>query len=84
MDLCEEQFTHKCNFCEKSFFTKTILELHMKSVHEKKKCDFCDEEFASGKVLKNHVHNHHNNISFECDVCEKVFTKEELFLNFIS
>ena len=62
MDLSETDFNHKCNFCEKTFFNKTILELHMKSVHDKKKCDFCGEEFASDKILYTHVYNHHNNI----------------------
>ena len=72
MDLSERHFNHKCNFCEKSFLTKTILELHMKSVHDKKRCEFCDEEFASDKNLKSHVYNHHSKVSFQCNLCEKI------------
>ena len=60
----EENFSHKCDFCEKSFFDDQILGLHIKSIHKsitegRKKCEFCDRTYSSKNSLQEHVRMKH-------------------------
>ena len=83
MDECEINFqqddNHTCEICEKDFFTKLNLDLHIKHFHitkPKLKCSQCDEVFS----MKIHLQRHENSVhvakpeTFSCDVCEKTFS----------
>ena len=51
-----------CNICTKTFQTKNILQIHMKTVHKGGKyykCESCGKSFTRGSTLKRHIHTIH-------------------------
>ena len=70
---------HKCNFCEKAFFTKKLRFRHQLRFHKSAKiatlftCDVCEKVFSNAKDLKSHFTNHKQKIIYECDICEERF-----------
>ena len=52
----------KCNLCDKSFASKTMLNNHIASTHEEKKpyrCDICDKSFKTKSNMKTHYTSVH-------------------------
>ena len=57
--LSDEEI-HKCDMCEKSFFTGKSLEAHRYTIHGKEiKCDSCKESFVYRETLEKHVRLFH-------------------------
>ena len=63
-------FTHKCDFCEKTFFDEQLLSLHIKSDHysiimgqkrpfnDQREGEVFEQIFQNEKILRNHVKLH--------------------------
>ena len=52
----------KCNYCEKTFTSKSNLQIHEGALHTgvlPYKCDFCNKMFARKSQLSNHKENQH-------------------------
>lgn len=65
-----------CAECPATFDTIEEYQAHTKE-HDGTKCDICGKEFrGGGHYLKLHIANQH---TFECEHCDKVFQKRELF-----
>ncbi|XP_006815230.1 uncharacterized protein LOC102803845 [Saccoglossus kowalevskii] len=70
-----------CQYCEKSFYLKSELELHLSSVHDKFEnliqCDYCDKVFKHELRLKVHIRRMHISNPVQCEVCGKQFRNQE-------
>jgi uncharacterized Zn-finger protein len=65
-----------CEFCSKTFVTKSILSRHIKECHKKDQpfhCDFCNRGFSRKDDLKKHMWLHTGEMPSTCDICEKRF-----------
>ena len=65
-----------CNFCQKIFVSRSVLKLHIDSIHLQKKhtCSICNEIFAFGQGLQRHVKAvHFKERKFTCGFCTKTF-----------
>ncbi|KAJ6633020.1 Zinc finger protein [Pseudolycoriella hygida] len=84
--------THQCLECDKSFDKLSRLQRHAKIHNADGKpfsCDSCPQRFASSPNLLRHQIKHSNEMalntttvnnkpnSFQCNECQKVFTKQE-------
>ena len=66
----------KCNTCQKTFGSKTALDIHLKEKHERSyECDSCDFQSTSVNALEKHKEDKHNN-NFKCKKCEQTFLSE--------
>ena len=72
--------SHKCLACDKGFYTKSILQNHIKRLHNPKKekphtCNICGKGFFEKYKLKLHgqTHDPHRPRPFECLTCKKRF-----------
>lgn len=64
-----------CLQCEKTFYNKSQLNTHIKSVHEKIKnqlCNYCGKSFYTIKDLQMHEKRHFEK-SEKCQQCESIF-----------
>ena len=68
----------KCPTCHKMFARKSILDKHIKTLHNRKKCVFCDE-YTSNRIR--HIRSEHN---FSCKLCKKRFKFETELTEHIS
>lgn len=70
--------TVTCDICQKSFFNKLSLRLHMSSHSKEKrfKCEICDRMFRWENNLKDHVKIHTGDKKFVCRVCDKAFVQK--------
>lgn len=70
-----------CADCPATFDTIEEYQVHIKE-HDVTKCDICGKEFrGGGHYLKLHIANQH---TFECEHCDKVFQKREVFKEHMS
>lgn len=69
-----------CNYCERSFPLRQLLELHEANhVRDRKfHCDSCDKSFFSKYDLGKHLLIHTGEKPFKCVVCEKGFSRSTL------
>uniref|UniRef100_A0ABM5FFD3 Zinc finger protein with KRAB and SCAN domains 1-like isoform X1 n=1 Tax=Pogona vitticeps TaxID=103695 RepID=A0ABM5FFD3_9SAUR len=68
---------HKCPVCEKSFSSKSTLNLHWK-IHTGEKlfqCLECGKSFSCNSSLKTHQRMHTGEKPFKCGLCGKTFTQ---------
>merc|ERR1712150_2830 len=52
----------RCSKCDKSFASKQVLKVHIRSIHEKIKdysCDYCDYTTADGSNFRRHINKYH-------------------------
>ena len=81
-----------CDQCEHEATSKYTLELHKKTLHEKKMrvpCLLCDKEFCNEYVMRRHIQSFHEGVRFQCEQCEyssesKVSTKFSSFVGFFA
>ena len=68
---------HKCSSCEKTYFTKKLLEEHFEIVHQgirKFHCDSCGKNMATKKGLKVHIDTVHKGLKrFTCNFCNTAY-----------
>ena len=78
-------FTHsdkkiKCDQCDKAFFNKQNLQIHISTVHLKLrpfKCNECGKDFPVKKNLTGHISAVHDKIKkYQCDVCQLKFSQK--------
>ncbi|XP_013394073.1 zinc finger protein 70-like [Lingula anatina] len=72
-----------CKMCQKVFISNTVLQRHMKTVHQRVqelyKCKFCEKPFARACAVTNHEKIHTGVTPFKCQHCEHEFeTKNAL------
>jgi len=66
-----------CEFCSKSFGTKTNLSMHIYRIHNKGnilKCDQCSYEISDHGSMKKHKRTHTGERPYVCHICSKTFT----------
>ena len=65
----------KCDKCNKSFSTRTTLEVHRWNCGKTKefKCDICDTAFKSPYVVQVHFYQSHKEKKFKCETCSETF-----------
>lgn len=64
-----------CSHCNKTFFNKSQLNIHMRAVHEKEKnytCSLCGKSFFNAKDLSMHEVRHFEKKE-KCSKCEALF-----------
>jgi KRAB domain-containing zinc finger protein len=71
-----------CSLCKKSFYSKKLLQDHVRSVHEEKrhKCDKCDNKFAKRLSLLVHIDRVHlriKKIPCDYDDCDQLFYEKK-------
>ena len=68
-----------CPECDKSFVNVNKFKQHMNNVHDQKYSGFCNKCQKSTPKLQRHMKEKHNDESFQCQHCDKIFkTKENL------
>ena len=70
--LRHDEPKYKCELCEKTYFTKTFLKIHLEGAHSGELnyvCDLCGLQFRYRKGLNGHTRNVHCDKSkyYECD-----------------
>ncbi|XP_026475656.1 zinc finger protein 836-like [Ctenocephalides felis] len=74
----------KCNACEKSYKTKTMLNKHKLSHQNEKKykCKYCGENFTNTNRRYYHIKMiHDNNYPHACEICPKTFKLKNHLIN---
>lgn len=77
--------TTTCKFCEKTFSTISVLNRHIRTVHEKIReysCDLCDKSFQHKSHLLAHQSVHSEKVrAFRCEICSLSFKTEPVLAN---
>ena len=68
---------HKCNQCDKDFYSRTSLTGHQKRQHGPRKhlCHLCGKGYVHNVELQRHLKAHRNQRDFKCDFCGRSFLK---------
>lgn len=68
--------THKCDICEKVFFSTSELNLHQQrhSAVKEYKCHECKKAFSVKGNLRIHMRTHAKEKLYKCDICENLFS----------
>ena len=76
----EKTKTHKCTKCEYAATKLSVLNIHVRLVHDKIKhytCAECGREFSQKLILERHVAGVHNKKwGHKCKECGKVFSQK--------
>lgn len=80
--FCDEVFSLKCEFCDKSYSQRHHLMNHMRSHTGEKqfRCDVCGRLFSRQSSLTRHVHNHGVK-PFVCEFCNMSFSNLSIMMN---
>ena len=72
---------HCCHICKQLFLKPSHLDLHFKTIHEKRRdyiCHVCGKAFKNNTVLTKHKRNVHLGLKqFKCKVCSKRFKSSD-------
>ncbi|KAK5640589.1 hypothetical protein RI129_011400 [Pyrocoelia pectoralis] len=75
-----DQFRHRCEQCNKGFYTVREYRNHYKNRHmgirHKHKCQGCERTFDTKATMENHHRRVHLGVTFKCLDCNKVYTSE--------
>ena len=79
---------HKCEVCEKAFFTKNQVKTHVLRHHTEKnlddlKCSHCEKTYICSATLKRHISEVHQAKSLPCEICSKMFKSKRVLKNHI-
>ncbi|XP_022916695.1 zinc finger and SCAN domain-containing protein 12-like [Onthophagus taurus] len=72
----------KCEYCTNSYKNRSVLELHVKSVHEPQNyiCNFCEKRFPTKYLLQRHIDQIHydkrEEIKYVCKICDEDFPSQ--------
>lgn len=68
---------HKCDQCDKQFYSRTSLTGHQKRQHGPRKhlCHLCGKGYVHNVELQRHLKAHRNQRDFKCDICGRSFLK---------
>ncbi|MPC23879.1 Zinc finger protein 596 [Portunus trituberculatus] len=68
---------HKCDQCDKDFYSRTSLTGHQKRQHGPRKhlCHLCGKGYVHNVELQRHLKAHRNQRDFKCDFCGRSFLK---------
>ena len=75
--------TTACSRCKAPFYSIRYLKIHMKKCKRLKDetgklvCNLCNKAFADAKGLKYHIDKDHENITYKCDLCEKILSSKQ-------
>lgn len=80
MNVSVETNVFPCNYCERSFPLRQLLDIHVANhVRDRKfHCKVCSKGFFSKYDLGKHVLIHTGEKPFKCVVCEKAFSRSTL------
>ncbi|XP_069673050.1 zinc finger protein 271-like isoform X4 [Periplaneta americana] len=74
-----------CHVCGKQFRTTSLLNRHVKEVHEgirEHACEFCERKLANKRALMDHRRTHTGERPWVCHICGKSFrTKASLYIH---
>ena len=76
IEVVHEKIRYQCDFCEKSFQKKFLLNNHVKSFHQginPFQCQECDKKFVLQYKLNQHRAIVHEN-KYTCDICSTKFS----------
>jgi KRAB domain-containing zinc finger protein len=73
-ELKQQEKSFKCEKCNKTFYTKKQLNIHIKCHLKLWTCDLCGKKEATKGYLKIHLMVHFNPKAFKCETCEKCST----------
>ena len=71
-----EEITYECDLCHRRFTQSHNLKRHKEGVHQGKRkyeCKECYEKFKQCIDLKRHKLRVHENVTYNCDVCDRTF-----------
>ena len=71
--------THPCEHCSKSYDTRSLLNKHVRSTHQKErnhKCGICDTGFFSRQQRNTHMRTHVETHEHQCTICGKFFAQK--------
>ena len=77
--LHTQEFSYKCNVCQKLFSNSSRASEH-KKIHPPYKCRVCETYFVVKSSLMAHEKTHFAT-SYECDVCHKSFSLKSTLTN---
>ncbi|KAK6625318.1 hypothetical protein RUM43_005615 [Polyplax serrata] len=72
LDSVLERPGNMCNYCDKTFSKKSLLERHLR-VHTGERpfsCDLCGKRFTQSNALKAHLKAHKGERAFSCPYCD--------------
>uniref|UniRef100_A0A0K2UI59 Zinc finger protein 271like [Acyrthosiphon pisum] n=1 Tax=Lepeophtheirus salmonis TaxID=72036 RepID=A0A0K2UI59_LEPSM len=80
--------TSQCTLCQKVFTSKSGLDLHMQTMHERNekfRCGYCGNGFPIERMLSAHIKRVHlKERKFNCDRCGKRFETSSLLTKHIN
>lgn len=70
--MSETHVTHDCKACPKRFYLASLLNSHVKNVHEKPKylCEYCEKSLSSRVTQRAH--------QWDCPSNPRVFTQDDM------
>ena len=76
--VVQEDISHKCQQCNKTFKTRNNLKNHIEEKHTNK-CNACDKIFKTSCDLENHIEAKHEEKT--CTYCDTICTGEKELVN---